>query len=405
MQNNTSGIFSVRNKSIDILRALTMLLMIFVNDVWSVSGLPEWLGHAKWGQDMLGLADVVFPCFLFVVGMSIPYAIESRFAKGIDATDTIAHILTRSLALLIMGVYIVNTESGLSPESGMSFNLYRILMVASFFLIWNVYPKTDKQHLKYTFSALKIAGLLLLLFLGIIFRDANGGILSPRWWGILGIIGWTYLICAFVYLFTRDRLRYLIPIWILLIIICILQTPMKEGQSILNLPGDNFFNAMLNTLHINNGALFAFTMGGIILSLISARYRDVKKSQRLIFAFIIAFLFIIAGYITNEYWIISKIGETPPWVFYCTGIAIFTYSIIYWLDSIGKTIWAKIIEPAGKATLTCYLIPYVLYAIRFVESPEWFRNGYPGLINCILFSFFTIGITYLLGCIHIKLKI
>lgn len=405
MKNNTSGIFSVRNKSIDIFRALTMLLMIFVNDLWSVSGLPEWLGHAEWGQDMLGLADIVFPCFLFVVGMSIPYAIESRFAKGIDATDTIAHILTRSLALLIMGVYIVNTESGLSSDAPISFNVYRILMIAAFLLIWNVYPRTEKPHLRYTYSALKIAGLLLLLFLGIIFRDQNGEILSPRWWGILGIIGWTYLICAFTYLFTRDRLKYLVPIWIILIMICILQTPMKDGSSILNLPQGNFLNAMLNILHINNGGLAAFTIGGIILSLISTRYKEVKSSKKTVLAVVIALLFIVAGYIANKYWIIAKLGETPPWVFYCTGIAIFTYSFISCLDSIGKTAWAKIIEPAGTATLTCYLVPYVLYAIRFSESPEWFRSGYWGLINCILFSFFTIGVTYLLGRIHIKLKI
>jgi predicted acyltransferase len=304
-----------------------------------------------------------------------------------------------------MGVYIVNTESGLSPGSGMSFNLYRILMIAAFFLIWNVYPKTEKQYLKHTFLALKITGLLLLLFLGIIFRDAHGVVLSPRWWGILGIIGWTYLICAFIYLFTRDRLKYLIPVWIFFVAICILQTPMKEGEPILNLPGGNFFNAMLNILHINNGALPAFTMGGIILSLISARYKNVNNSRKLVSASIMAILFITAGYITNQYWIISKLGETPPWVFYCTGIAIFCYSVIYWLDSTGKTAWTKIIGPAGTATLTCYLVPYVLYAIRFIESPEWFRNGFPGLINCILFSFFTIGVTYLLGRIHIKLKI
>ncbi|MDR3134206.1 MAG: DUF5009 domain-containing protein, partial [Prevotellaceae bacterium] len=74
--------FTQRNVAIDILRALTMLLMIFVNDLWTISGEPDWIGHAESHQDFLGLADVVFPCFLFVVGMSIPFAIERRFSKG-----------------------------------------------------------------------------------------------------------------------------------------------------------------------------------------------------------------------------------------------------------------------------------------------------------------------------------
>ena len=33
---------SILLKSIDILRALTMLLMIFVNDLWTLSGKPGW---------------------------------------------------------------------------------------------------------------------------------------------------------------------------------------------------------------------------------------------------------------------------------------------------------------------------------------------------------------------------
>jgi predicted acyltransferase len=36
-----------RIASIDILRALTMVLMIFVNDLWSLKNIPEWLEHVK----------------------------------------------------------------------------------------------------------------------------------------------------------------------------------------------------------------------------------------------------------------------------------------------------------------------------------------------------------------------
>ena len=69
----TTTDFTQRNAAIDIFRALTMLLMIFVNDLWSITGSPDWLGHATSEQDFMGLADIVFPCFLFVVGMSMAY--------------------------------------------------------------------------------------------------------------------------------------------------------------------------------------------------------------------------------------------------------------------------------------------------------------------------------------------
>ena len=56
-----------RIASIDIVRALTMVLMIFVNDFWSLKGVPLWMEHVKAGVDGIGLSDVVFPAFLFIV--------------------------------------------------------------------------------------------------------------------------------------------------------------------------------------------------------------------------------------------------------------------------------------------------------------------------------------------------
>ena len=191
IMNKTATDFTQRNVAIDILRALTMLLMIFVNDLWTIKSEPEWLGHATGDQDFMGLADIVFPCFLFVVGMSIPFAIERRFSKGLPGVSTVAHILTRTLALLLMGVFIVNTESGVSPASGMTLPVFRILMVAAFFLIWNVYPRTDNPNRKRLYSAIKAGGWLLLNYLAIIFRDAEGGIFQASWWGSMGVIGWT----------------------------------------------------------------------------------------------------------------------------------------------------------------------------------------------------------------------
>ena len=93
-----------------------MFIMIFVNDFWKVHDVPHWLEHAVYGEDFMGLADIVFPCFLFAVGMSIPYAIERRYAKGFSAESTLGHILSRTFALLVMGAFITNSEFRLSPE-------------------------------------------------------------------------------------------------------------------------------------------------------------------------------------------------------------------------------------------------------------------------------------------------
>ena len=58
-----------RNIAIDIFRGLTMILMIVVNDLWTVHGVPVWMEHTETDFDGMGLADVVFPMFLFAANV------------------------------------------------------------------------------------------------------------------------------------------------------------------------------------------------------------------------------------------------------------------------------------------------------------------------------------------------
>ena len=92
-----------RIRSIDAFRAVTMFLMIFVNDLDGVPNTPEWIKHAAVDADALGLADTIFPAFLFIVGLSIPYAFEKRLRKE-DAKIPM-RIITRSFALVFIGFF------------------------------------------------------------------------------------------------------------------------------------------------------------------------------------------------------------------------------------------------------------------------------------------------------------
>ena len=70
---------SGRIASIDALRGLTILVMIFVNDLGGVIGAPAWMKHYfPYDADGMTFVDVVFPAFLFIVGMSIPFAIGKK---------------------------------------------------------------------------------------------------------------------------------------------------------------------------------------------------------------------------------------------------------------------------------------------------------------------------------------
>lgn len=403
-------IYSRRNQAIDMLRALTMFTMIFVNDFWKIHDVPHVLEHAAFGEDFMGLADMVFPCFLFAVGMSIPYAIERRYAKGFSAESTLGHILSRTFALLVMGAFITNSEFRLSSDAPYSIGVYWFLMAIGFLGVWNQYPKPVSEGQKKLFRCFKLIGALVLLYLAFTFRNPKGGVFGA-YWGILGAIGWTYLVCAVIYFFSRDRLKYLMPIWGAFILICLLGTPLREafgGKPLLDFPQRNFYDGMLGVLHVGNGALPAFTMGGMLLSILSARYADRSDGWKMSRALLAVAALFLVGLLSHHFWIVAKIGATPPWVFYVTASSVGLYAFLAYLASRRITGWFNLIRPAGTATLTTYLIPYVFYGLADVTGivlPDWFTHGWMGLVNCICFALVVIGVTGVLEKLHIKLKI
>lgn len=379
--------------TIDIFRAITMLLMIFVNDFWTLNGVPVWLEHAASDQDFLGFSDVIFPSFLFIVGMSVPYAIRNRIAKGDSHIKIIYHIILRSIALLVMGVFIVNVDTLNEEVSGLSRGIFQILMVIGFFLIWNVYPKSSNWK-KYLFAGFQLVGVLILAFLFIHFRGGEHGDerMSPQWWGILGLIGWTYLITALIYLFARKSVLILVLIWLAFTVINIAE---HAGWFRTPVPG--------------GGAFQGFAFAGILASLMLDNASISGKQKILPFIYFgVGIMLLGLGIIFRNFFIISKIQATPTWVFLCNGISFVFVGLLYYLvDVKNKANWFNLIKPAGTSTLTAYLIPYIYYslAVYFFTLPEFLKTGTLGLIKSLIYAFIIIGITAVLGKLRIKLKI
>src|SRR5271156_3953814 len=105
MQGKPSAAATAPNRvlSIDVLRGLTIALMILVNDPGDWSHTYAQLDHAQWNG--FTLTDLVFPNFLFIVGASIILSLQSRIARG-DSKKTLAlHILRRSAIIFALDVF------------------------------------------------------------------------------------------------------------------------------------------------------------------------------------------------------------------------------------------------------------------------------------------------------------
>jgi hypothetical protein len=137
-----------REASIDLVRGADVLLMLFVNEMAGVRGTPGFLLHTP--------PD----------GWSTPS--------------------TREVA------------APSRPRGG------SVLMTVGVVLAW-LAPARNGASAR---QALRVGGAVLLVALVFLYRsrDATGLIqIRPHWWGILGLIGWSYLVAASLYVLARDR--------------------------------------------------------------------------------------------------------------------------------------------------------------------------------------------------------
>ena len=384
--------------SIDIFRALTMLLMIFVNDLWTLHNIPQWLEHKAANEDGLGLADVVFPAFLFIVGLSIPFAIKSRRNKGDSQLRIFRHVIERTLALLVMGFFMVNLETFSEAQPLVKY-IWEILMALAIILIWNYYEQ-NRAFGKIPAFIFQFTGILILIILAWIYRGGtpeNPAWMRIQWWGILGLIGWSYLYCALFYLFIGPRVWALTLVWLFFNFLNI-QEFIHLGDRI---PQLTFLVSASN---------YASTMGGVLASVWFLRLKD-RGHVNIYFVVLIVFaiLTLAYGFATRPFWGISKIRATPSWTGICAGISFLFFALVHLIaDKFKFYRWADILSPAGRSTLTCYLLPYIVYPVVVITGlilPQVLKGGMIGIFKSLLFALMIIVFTGLLEKVKIRLKI
>ncbi|XP_074042747.1 heparan-alpha-glucosaminide N-acetyltransferase [Leptinotarsa decemlineata] len=110
-----------RVQSLDTFRGLTIVTMIFANFGCGGYGIIE---HAKWNG--LHLADLVFPSFVWIMGVCIPISLSSSFKRNVPNKTLIFNITKRSIKLFCLGIFL---------NSGADLNYLRLFGVLQRFSI------------------------------------------------------------------------------------------------------------------------------------------------------------------------------------------------------------------------------------------------------------------------------
>ena len=368
-----------------------MAVMVMVNDFWSYPDVPHILEHFATLEDGMGLSDYVYPLFLFVMGMSIPYALDRRREKGKSDWDNFRHILGRTFALLVMGVFLYNTEPHMAWNKGW----YYILMIAGFFLVWNSY-KEDFKPAKW----LKALGIIILAALVVFYKREDGGLFRTGWWGILGQIGWAYLFASVTYLLCKKREWVLGVLWVAFCLLNLSVVKMRSGEALI---GHNVLWDFSNALHLENGHIIIMALGGVLTTLAERKL----KSHKVLWGFGAAAVLAGLGFAAHQGWIISKNLGTLPWCLYVSAVGVAIYTLLRILEKNSLMGWSKPLAPAGTATLTVYMLPYLYTSLWYffdMTPPAWLY-GWVGVLKSALLSAVCIFLTWCLGKLGIKLKI
>jgi len=346
-----------RIRSIDVARGLTVLVMLFVNDLAGVTGAPGWMKHISPSTaDGYTFVDLVFPAFLFIVGLSLPIALEKRLGRGESKIRIAGHILTRTLSLLLMGVLMVNTES-IASKGHIDPRLWQLLFYGSAVMIW-LASGAERRRIVW---ARRIIGIVILAALAFAYRSEGGAGLRPHWWGILGLIGWSYLVTALLYLVIRRRPAGFAAAIILLYLLYFAD---RTGQLA-------FLGPLSPWIGIASvlGSQPAITASGTLLSiLLFSTDQPLAVRLRIIFLFalILGTIAVLLHSLSNlsPLFIYNKNAATPPWCLISSAWTALLFALIYWIvDGRGLTTGTRMLATAGQNALFAFILGPIFYLL------------------------------------------
>lgn len=299
---------SERLMSLDVFRGITIAGMILVNNPGSWGSIYPALEHAEWNG--CTPTDLVFPFFLFIVGVAITFSLSKRKERGDNQNKLLFQILRRGLMLFALG-----------------------LIMAGF-------PN-------YNLSTIRIPG-------------------------VLQRIAVVYVISSFIFLKSSIKTTVILSAILLILYWVIMTLIPVPGIGAGNLEKGTNIAAWLDQLILGNHVWsyskpwdpegILSTMPAIVttlLGIITGHWlkSDKDTTQKTVWLLISGNLLIVLGYVWDMWFPLNKNLWSSSYVVYTAGLALNFLAICYWfIDILGYKKWAKPFQIYGLNAITVYFL-------------------------------------------------
>jgi predicted acyltransferase len=300
---------SSRLVSLDVFRGLTIMFMILVNNPGDWGHIYKPLEHAEWNG--CTLADLVFPFFLFIVGVSTVYSLETKKQIQADHGNLMLRILRRAATIFGLGLFM------------------------SLYWYWD-------------FSTVRIPGVLQRIAL-------------------------VYLLCGLIYVKTDYRIQTVLLLLILIGYYLLMTHIPVPGYGKASLQPETNLGAWLDRLlftpaHLWNqshtwdpegllGTLPA--MGTTLLGILTGTWlkrQTYTEGSKVGAMLVVGILLAGAGLWWNVSFPINKALWTSSYVLFTGGLAIIVFSLFYFLvDVLGYKKWTTPFVVYGVNPITVFV--------------------------------------------------
>ena len=324
--------------SLDAFRGMTIMAMILVNNPGIGDAVYPPLKHADWHG--WTPTDLIFPFFLFMVGVSIVFSLQTRLASGASKCDLSVKVVSRAVKIYLLGLFLFFFHHGLTCNIG-----------------------------------------------------------EIRFCGVLARIAVVFLICGLIFIYFRPKLQvvlcilFLVGYWFCMTKI---PTPGNDGKVMLE-PGNNlaawidgkvmpfghFYHQVPDTgenrVHWDPEGPFstipalATCLIGVFVGLL-LRNREKTQEHKVIILYFSGVLMVIGGYLWGLHFPINKPVWSSSYVLLTAGFGcIILASCVYFIDMLGRK---RLMYPAvvfGSNAITMYCLSGILAGLVFYGGP-WSLN-------------------------------